>query len=181
MPLEFLSELVFALVDLARMSLIVAIPAFLIVLLAGKLNTWLRKRFKASWIMAAFATSFIVLLPIVFILYLVPFSIGYASSLIVSQPVPEGMQLTLLDYAMAAVSTIFKNILSALIFAVLLMPFIFFAAFAEEKVRERFKLHKLANAFIATFLTTALAWIIVLFIFPWVVTALLWKLYWGPI
>lgn len=181
MPLEFIAELAFALVDLARMTIIVSIPAFLIVLLAQKLNQYIRAKSSLSWILAAFATTFLVLLPIVFVLYLVPFWAGYAASPLVSEQAPAAMQLTPIDYAMAVIATVFKNLLSALLFAVMLLPFIFFAAFAEEKVRERFKLPAFLNTFIATFLTTALAWIVILFVFPWVVPAIFWKLYWGPI
>ena len=181
MVLDLIAEIVFSLLDFVRMVLIVAIPVFLVVLPSQKLHAFLKKRFKLSWILASFATTCLVLLPVVFVLYLAPFFAGYMSSNLVGQPAPDFMQLTALDYAMAVLATIVKNLLSVLLFAILLMPLLFLASFAEEKIEERFKLPKLANTFIAVFLTTVFSWIVVLFIFPWIVNAVLWKLYWSAI
>ena len=126
-------------------------------------------------------TTLIVLIPLVFIAYLVPYSLGFFESELALQQAPEFMQLTMLDYAMAIIATVVKNLLSAILFTILLMPLVFFAAFAEEKVKERLKLPALASTFAAVFLTAALAWIVLLFVFPWVINAIFWKLYWSPI
>jgi hypothetical protein len=181
MALDLIIGFVSALVDLVRMSLIVAIPAFLLCLPGQRLLHWLEKRYKLSWIVAGFLTIFLILLPIVFILYLVPYWIGYSESALVGLPTPEFMQITALDYAMAFVATVVKNVLSAFLFAILLMPLLFFASFVQEYLEKRFKLNALANVFAATFLTSALAWAIILFAFPWIVNAVFWKLYWSPI
>jgi len=180
MPLQFIAETAIALLDIAVITLIVAIPAFIVLLPAQKLNTWLKEKFSLSWSAAAFATAFLILLPIVFALYLIPLAIG-ASLVKAAGTNPEFMQLTMLDYAMAVIATIVKNLLSTLLFTILLMPLVFFASFAREKVEQRFKVHRLAKDFLATFLTTGLAWAILLFVFPWVPTAIIWKLYWSPI
>ena len=163
------------------MALLVAVPVFLVSFPAQRLHSLIGKRFNLSWIVSAFLSCFLVLLPIVFVLYIVPFSLGYFESPLSGLVVPEGLQLTLLDYAMAFVATVFKNLLSALLFAVLLMPLLFFASFVGEWLEKRFKVHSLANRFIAVFLTSLLAWVIILFVFPWIVGAVFWKLYWGPV
>ena len=176
-----MADIALALVDLVRMSLIAAIPAFLLVLLGQRLNQYIKDKYKLTWIVSAFAATFVVLIPIVFIAYLVPLSLGFLGSQLLWEAAPEFMQPTLLDHAMAIVATVLKNLLSALLFAILLMPLLFFGSFADETLQKRFKLPKLANLFVSVFLTAALAWIIVLFVFPWVVSAVLWKLYWSPI
>ncbi len=181
MPLQFIADIALAVVDLVRMSLIAAIPAFLLVLLGQRLDQYIKDKYKLSWIVSAFAVSFVILVPIVFIAYLVPLSMGFLGSELSWETAPEFMQPTLIDVAMAVVATVVKNLLSALLFAILLMPLLFFGSFAEEALQKRFKLPKLANLFVSVFLTAALAWIVVLFVFPWVVTAVLWKLYWSPI
>ena len=122
---------------------------------------------------------FIVLLPIVFLAYLIPYALGYFASPFVGMPLPEFMQLTLVDYAMMVILTIVKNVITAFIFAVLLMPLLFFAAFVDEKFKEKTKLPELANLFIAIFITAFAAWIIILFIFPWIYTAIFELLWWG--
>ncbi len=181
MPLDLILGTVLALVDFVRMSLIVAIPTFLLSLPGQRLLHFFEKRYKFSWIVAAFLAIFLILLPIVFILYLVPYWAGFAASSLVGMPTPEFMQNTPLDYAMAFVATIVKNVLSAVLFTILLMPLLFFAAFVQEYLEKKYKLPALANAFAAAFLTSALAWIIVLFVFPWIINAVFWKLYWSPI
>jgi len=179
MPLDLIIGFVLALADLVRMSLIVAIPAFLLCLPGQRLLHFFEKRYNLSWIIAAFLSIFLILLPIVFVLYLVPYWAGYSQSALVGQPTPEFMQNTPIDYAMAFVATVAKNVLSAFLFAILLMPLLFFASFAQECLEKRFKPNPFVNAFAACFLTSLLAWAIVLFIFPWIVNAVFWKLYWS--
>ncbi len=179
MPLDFIAGLVFGLIDLIRLSLIVAIPVFLVVLVGQKLGKRIQATFEQSWIVSAFVTTFIVLFPIVFLAYLIPYALGYFASPFAGMPLPEFMQLTLVDYAMMVILTIVKNVITAFIFAVLLMPLIFFASFVEEKFKEKTKLPELANLFIAIFITAFAAWIIILFIFPWIYTGIFELLWWG--
>ncbi len=179
MPLEFITGVVLGLIDLIRISIIVAIPAFFVVLVAQKLNERIQKAFKLSWIVSAFATSFIVLLPIVFLAYLIPYALGYFASPFPGMTFPDFMQLTVIDYAMAVILTIIKNVITAFIFAVLLMPLLFFASFVQEKFLEKTKLPKFANLFVATFITAFAAWIIILFIFPWIYAGIFELLWWG--
>ena len=178
MPLEFAAEVVLSLIDLIRMSLMVAIPAFFVVLAGQKLHKKLGEKFGFNWIVSAFVTAFAILLPIVFVLYLILFP-----GVVVEEALPEFMQPTFLDYAMVFVLTVVKNLLSVLLFALLLMPLIFFASFVDEVLKERLKQFKIpvpANTFLVVFITTFLAWVIVLS-FDWILPALVWKLYWSPI
>jgi len=179
MPLEFAADLLLAILDLVRMSLIIAIPAFPIVLLCRKLHKRLSEKFGLNWILASFASAFAALTPIVFALYLVPLLMGIAATPETAS-LPEFMQLTILDQAMAFISTIVKNLLTILLFAILAMPLVFFASFLEEKLKEMVKVPELAQTFIAVFATTVLAWIILLY-FSWILPAMIWKLYWSPI
>ncbi len=179
MPLDFIAGFVLGLIDLIRLSLIVAIPVFLVVLVGQVLGKKVEKKFEQSWIVSAFITTFIVLLPIVFFAYLIPYAMGYFASPFVGMPLPEFMQLTVVDYAMMVILTIIKNVITAFIFAVLLMPLLFFASFVEEKLKKKTKLPPLANLFIAVFTTAFAAWIIILFIFPWIYTGIFELLWWG--
>jgi len=182
MPLDLIAAIAgfaLAVLDLLRLSIIAAIPAFLIVLAAQRLNALIKKHFRLSWIVTAFITTFIVLLPIVFIAYLAPYLAGYNSSPFVGMPTPDFLQLTAIDYAMAVISTIAKNAITAFVFAVLLMPLLFLASYAEEKLREKLKIPRLANTFLAILITAVISWIIMLFIFPWIYTGIFELLWWG--
>jgi len=179
MVLELVTELALSVVDLARMSLIVAVPAFLLVVLGQFLHKKLSEKFELSWILSAFIATFAIMVPIVFALYLIPYSAGLAGAS--AQKLPEFMQVTAIDTAMAVVSTVVKNLLSAFLFSILLMPLLFFASFADEKLKERFKMPKPANTFAVVFITALVSWLVILLVFPWVVSAIIWKLYWSPI
>ena len=184
MALGFLWLLALDLVDLLRMSLVVAVPAFLLVLVGKKVNQYIRDKYNYSWIVAAALSVAVVLTPIVFALYLIPYALGYLESPLVGQVAPEFMQLTLVDYAMALVSTVFKNVLSIVLFTVLLMPLLFIGSFIGEKVEERKKLSPMVHDFVTVFLTAVVAWVIV-FVLDYVgiglIPAVFWKLYWSPI
>lgn len=184
MPVDFILGLALDLVDLLRMSLIMAVPAFLVVLVGQKVNQYIKEKYNFSWIVSAVSTTAIVLTPLVFAAYLIPYGLGFASSPLVGQVAPEFMQLTVLDFAMALVATVFKNILSIVLFTILLMPLLFIASFIGEKIEERANLPPLLHTFITVFATTIAAWLIV-FVLDYVgiglIPAIFWKLYWSPI
>ncbi len=182
MVLELIGETAFALIDLLRMALIAAIPAFVLTLLGQALFKKIRgKKKKTSWIVAAFAASYSVMLIVVFFLYLFPLYLGFVESDLAKQtPLPE-MQLTVVDYGVAFFATIVKNLISAVVLTILLLPLLFFASFVSEKIEERKKLPALANTFIAVYCTALLAWVIILFVFPWVLSGILYLLFWSQI
>ena len=118
-----------------------------------------------------------------FALYLIPYALGFLSAS-AGGPAPEFMQLTILDYAMAFILTIFKNALSIILFTVLLMPLLFIASFIGEKIEERKKLPKLAHTFVTVLATAIVAWVIVFaldYVGIGLIPAIFWKLYWSPI
>ncbi|MBN2067750.1 MAG: hypothetical protein JW744_04745 [Candidatus Diapherotrites archaeon] len=181
MALELVADILFALIDLVRMSLIVAIPGFLLVLAGQHLFKKLREKFKLNWIQAAGITTYAIVLAIVFIVYLYPFALSFMERAQTgSAPVPI-MELTLVDYGVMVFATIAKNLLTALVFTFLLLPLLFFASFASEKIRERHKMPEIANTFVAVFCTAFVSWAIVLFIFPWILNGVLYLLFWSQI
>ena len=183
MPIDFIVGLILNLVDLLRMSLIITIPTFLIVLVGQKINLYIKEKYNLSWSVSAFSTTAIILTPIVFALYLIPYGLGFASAG-VTGPAPEFMQLTILDYAMALISTIVKNVISIILFTILLMPLLFIASFIGEKIEEKKQLPKWFHTFVTIFATTFVAWIIVFaldYVGIGLISAIFWKLYWSPI
>ena len=182
MPFQLIGEAAFALIDLLRMALIAAIPAFVLTLFGQLLFKKIRgKKKKTSWIAAAFAASYIIMFAVVLLLYLFPFYLGFIESDLAKQIAPPEMQLTIIDYGMAFFSTILKNALSAAVLTILLLPLLFFASFVSEKIEEKKKLPAPANTFIAVYCTALLAWVIILFIFPWVLSGIIYLLFWSQI
>jgi len=177
MPLELIADIV---LTLTKLPLLMAFASTILFFVVGKrLNHYLKDKFGMSWISAAASTIFLVLLPIVFIAYLGPYAAGYFGSELAGLPAPEFMQPTLIDYAMAILLTIVKNLITVFVFTVLVLPLIFIASFFEEKLEERFKLPKIANIFVSSFATSLIVWILVFFFFPWVYTGVLELIWWG--
>ena len=179
MPLQLISEFAVATVELLWIALVTAVPAFALVLVGQAVFKKVNEKFKLGWIQAALLATFAVMLPIVFVFYLVPYYIAFSGT--AQQTAPEFLQITGVEYVVAFFFTIVKNLASTAIFAVLLMPWLFLASFASEKLKERFNLQGHPNTFASVFLTSLAAWIVVLFVFPWLVGGLFYLLYWGTI
>ncbi len=181
MPLQSIGSLLFDAVDLLRMALVVAVPGFVLTLVGQWLFKKMRKRFGLNWVQAAFVSTFIITLAIVFLLYLFPYYLAVIETKpIADLPIAE-VQVTFVDHGIAFFSTIVKNLLTGLVFTILLLPLIFFGSFVSEKIDEKKKLHPLANTFAAVYCTALLIWIIILFVFPWALSGLVYLLYWSQI
>ena len=180
MPVDLIADLAAAVLDLLRMALMAAIPAFLLALAGARLHKMLAKKFRLEWIQSVFASTFIILLPIVFTLYLAP----YYLALIETPPVgaaPGFAATSMVEYGLAFFLTIAKNIITAFVFALLLLPLIFLGAFISEILEKRTKLKGLPNNFAAVYLTALIAWMVVFFVFPWIYPGLLYLLFWGSL
>lgn len=179
MPLNFALEALNMLIELFRLSLITSIPSFIIALGTEQLHKRLSKRFSLSWAKSALISTYLTVTLLIMVLYSLPLYIGWAESPLTGQSMPPELQPVALDYLMFAVFFVLKIITTGLIFSILLLPLIFFSVYALEKAREKEKLPELANKFVAVFATNVLAWLVLLFVFPWVFGGLLYLLFWG--
>jgi len=180
MPVDLIADLASAVLDLLRMALIAAIPAFLLALIGARLHKMLAKKFRLEWIQSVFAATFIILLPIIFLLYLVPYWLAFMET--PSMGAAPGFAATgIVEYGLAFFLTIAKNIITAFVFALLLLPLVFLAAFISEILEKRVKLKGLPNSFAAVYLTALIAWMVVFFVFPWIYSGVIYMLFWGSL
>ncbi len=177
MPLQLIADTLFALVDLLRIALFTAVPAFALTLAGQALFKRIRKKFKLSWIQAALLASFALILPVISVLYIAPYYMAYAGS--AGQTMPEFFQPTAVDYIASFLFNVAKVLASAGVYTVLAMPLLFIAAFISEKLQQRFSLKGNANTFAAVYCTAFIAWLVVFFVFPWILNGLFYLLYWG--
>jgi hypothetical protein len=179
MPLNIILDILLGIGELLRLALLTSIPCFAIVLAAEQLHRRLSLRFKFSWAQATLVSTYLAVTLLIIFLYFIPSYLGWLESPLTGQPVPPELQATAADIAALLVFTAVKILASALAYTILLLPFIFFATYVVEKLKETGKLPVPANKFIAVFASALLAWIILLFIFPFAWGGLLYLLFWS--
>jgi len=179
MPLNIAFEFLIAAIELIRLALIAAIPCFAIVLAAEQLHKKAAQRFKLSWAQATLFSTYLIVTLLIMVLYALPFYLGWLESPLSRQPIPVELQPTLFEVATAALFSIAKILISGAIFTVLLLPFAFFATYVLEKIAEKKRLPAFANKFVAVFAACLLAWLLLLFVFPFAFGGLVYLVYWG--
>ncbi len=164
--------------DLLRIALIISIPLFLASIPALLFKNWLAKKFSLSWIQSALITTYLAVTIILIFLYLFPYYLGFSESILAKQIPPSMLAITPADIAVAIFLTILKILVNALILTIILLPLEFFAEFASDKLKEK-KFPQLAKNFVIAYCTGLLATIIILFVFPWIISGIVFLLYWG--
>ena len=170
-------SILFGIIDFARITVIIAIPVFIIALLALEARKALEKKFSLSWIQGAIVTTYLAVTIILIFLYLVPYYLAWQESEIAKQTAPSILALTTADIATAIIFAAAKILASAVVLTILLLPLEFFAAFVSDKLKEK-KIPGIGKTFIAAYCSCALAAIIA-FAFPWIIVGIFYMIYWG--
>lgn len=173
-PLSIISGII----DLLIIALKISIPAFLIGLIVVFFKNWLAKKYGLSWIQSAVVATYLAVTIILFFLYLFPYYLGFLASDLAKQAAPSMLSLTVWDIAAAVFFTIIKILGSALILTIMLLPLEFLAEFFSSKLKEK-KIPELAKKFAVAYFTSLVVTIIILFIFPWMLTGIIYMIYWG--
>ncbi|MCD6478709.1 MAG: hypothetical protein J7L44_02355 [Candidatus Diapherotrites archaeon] len=172
--ISILLNLILSICDLLKGALPFAIFFFLLALAGLKLRAYMQRRFKLSWIAGTLSSTFLFSLVFVCIAYAVPFFISLpASSLgVVPQPLlPEPAEL--LSFIVLAA---FKIAAAALFLALFALPFILLGSYICSVV-EKHKFNRYFALFVASYLTSALAFALLLYYLRWIFLGLFFFLY----
>ncbi|MDD5148821.1 MAG: hypothetical protein PHH08_05150 [Candidatus ainarchaeum sp.] len=165
-------------IDLLRIALILAVPLFLASIPVFFFKNRVSKKFSLNWIQSAVLTTYVAVTIILIFLYLWPYCLGFAESIVAHQTPPSMLAMTPADLALAVIFTILKILSSALVLTILLLPLEFFAEFVSDRLKEK-KLPAPAKTFIGAYCTSLLVTIIILFVFPWIANGVIYLIYWG--
>ncbi|MAG22337.1 MAG: hypothetical protein CL943_03490 [Candidatus Diapherotrites archaeon] len=180
MPQNIAIEVLLAIIELLRLGLVTAIPTFVVVLVAEPVYRAITKRFSLSWAKASLITAYLAVTLLIMVLYIVPLFLGWSESQLTGTPAPAILQTTIVDIATVAVISLLKILITAAIYTVMVLPLLLVSTYVLEKLKAREKpLPSIANKFIAVFATSVLAWIILLFVFPFAWGGLFYLLYWS--
>jgi hypothetical protein len=172
--INVLLNLILSIVDLFKGSFPFAIFFFLLALAGWELRAYLQKRFKTSWIAGTLAVTFLFSFIFVCIAYVAPFFISLPASHlgIVPQPLlPEPAEL--LSFIVLAA---FKIVVVSLFLALFALPFILLSSYICSVV-EKHKFNRYFALFVASYLTSILAFALLLYYLRWVFLGLFFFLY----
>lgn len=178
MPLSVLFEALATAIEMLRLTTITSLPCFAILLAAKRLNSALSNRFRLSWAKSVFISTYLTTTLLIIVLHLALLYTGLSESPLTTQPVPPALQPTMPETVAAVLLATATILIKGLLFSVLLMPFLFFATYVMEKLKEK-NIPTPAKEFIAVFASNLLAWTLLLFAFPFAWGGVLYLLFWG--
>lgn len=177
MVLDLVLKAIFSLIDLLKGSLFLAIIAFAAVFVASFLHAWLSKRFGLSWLKATMVTSYLLIFLLIMLLYCAPIVSGFGETDLGA--VPDNYKMTAFDWAAFVAAIALRNSAIALLFTFFLLPLEFLSGMVFDFAKEKYKLNKWVNIFIAVFASCLATAIICLYLLPWIVPGLLYlTFYW---
>jgi hypothetical protein len=168
-------EILLSIVSLIKGAFILSIPVFFIVLIASFLRKKIENYFKLQWFSSALITTIIFFLAIVSILYYFPFLLALNESRLGILPIE--FQPTFFESFSAFLLSLIHVIIVAIVLTVLIIPIEFFGLFLTEALEQKFKLNKLINLFVTVFCLTTIVSSIILFVFPWIVSGMIYFIY----
>ncbi|MBU1120465.1 hypothetical protein KJ660_01160 [Candidatus Micrarchaeota archaeon] len=175
MVLNLLVDIVFSLLDLIKGSFLLSIIVFALVLIGIFIQRKLIKKFKLSWIKSSLISTFIIVFIFVFAMYVFPLALGFSGT----DPgiLPQGFEMTATEYLFLIGMALFKVILLSFILTVFLLPLQFVGLFAMDFLKKKYSLPFIANVFFAVFCSTLVGSFIVIYLFPWIPTGIVYLLY----
>ena len=177
MALEPISIL-FGILDILRIALIFSIPLFIAAIPSLALKNLLAKKYNLNWIQSALLATYLALTAILIFLYLLPYYFGFIASEIAKQTAPVLLELSLLDMVSAVFFTIIRLLGTGLLLTILVLPLEFLAEYFSDLLKEK-KIPGLLQKFIVSYCISLVVTIIILFVFPWIWTGIIYLIYWG--
>jgi hypothetical protein len=175
MVLDIVANVFLSFLDLLKGSLLIAVIVFFFVLIARVLSKKLTERFKFSWIKSSIASTYAVLFVVLLVLYFFPMTVGFSEEDL--GVVPKELQWNAFDFFYLIGGGLLRVALLSALFSVFLLPLEFVGVFLLEKVKEKWGFPELVNVFASTFGATLLGLFIILFVFPWMLTSIIYLIY----
>ena len=156
-----LASVVAGILDLIRGSVINSVYVFAIVIVAFFIRRYMAKKFSMNWFKSSILTTYLLVFLLIFVMHLLilfPVLSYYVF-------IPPEFQPTLADNITSLILQLFNIVFSAAVITFLLMPLEFIGLYFYEKVLPEKTAYPIKLLF-AVFLSTLLASILVIFVFP---------------
>ncbi len=169
--------LLFAVIDLLKGAFLVSIPAFAFVFIAVLVRKALAKKYKWNWFSSSLVTTYFLVFSMTLVLYITPYFDATAG--LAPQVVPPELQQTPAEFFAPFAAQFARLLIVALLLALLLMPIEFIGLFLFEKISERLHFAYSIRLFLATFLVSLFCSFIIIFVAPWIITGILYLIFFG--
>lgn len=166
-----------SIIDLLKISLPASIVAFAFVFVAVIARKQLAQKYKWSWVKSSFITTYFFLFALTVSLYLAPIlDVVFVPS---TSGIPPELAPTLSEIILPPIAQFLRLLVVALILAFILMPLEFVGLYLFEKISEKLKAGFSVRLFLTVFLATVFSFAITLFLMPWVLTGIIYLIYFG--
>ena len=177
MPQDILINLFTSIAELLWLSVILSIPMFFGAIAIKFINAKLSQKFDMGFARASFISTYLLVLLLIIVLYFYPLYLGFSESPLTQSPKPPFFEITAMDFIVAIPTFIFKFLLNALVFTILILPVEFIAVFVIDYAKKRQGIPKPAAVFSGAFIAAIATVLIILFVFPFIPVALIQLLY----
>jgi len=178
MAANLLASAFFSVLDLSKISAFSLLPALVLALLVRALRRWLAETRGWSWLKSAFVATFIVLAILVNLVYW-PDWISTLGKATYGQ-VPAQFQYTLPETLFGYAVNLARLLFVSLLLALLALPVELVALALKEHAERR---HAFGRGLLALALglygALFLTWAVVLFLFPWAISGLIYLVFFG--
>ena len=117
------------------------------------------------------------ILLLIFVMYLLPI-LMVASEVEIGTP-PQILQPEPMESFLSFIYTALKLLFAAVVISFIVLPFEILGTLVFDKLKEKYKLPNLAHTYLATYISTLVAFTLFLVWFQWVFTGLLYLIYWA--
>lgn len=177
MALDVVSNAFQSLLSLLWVSVLYAIPVFIIVFLIGKrLFRFFHETHNRSWLQSALLSTYLIVFVVLIIAFFLPVWEAGQSPFLAQ--LPPDIAPTLFDQIGQFVFGIIRIALVSVLFSILLLPLILLGAFVFDWLETRIPTVAL-RLFLSSWAVLFIVLAVILFWLPWVIPSLLYLLFWA--
>jgi len=177
MVLDLAFSLAVSIFNLLKTSLFVAIPVFVLALATSAIQSRLSKKFGLSWVKTSFISTYLLITLLIFFLYFFPLLLIPAN---LKGVVPVEFQPSAQSVLFYNLFTVISLLIKSLIVTLLVIPLELLTAILFSLIDKKFEaVPRLAKFFAAIYAVVVLVIALVLFLFPWVLLAMVMMIYGG--
>ncbi len=177
MAQDTLSLILFSILDLLKGSLIFSIPVFAFVFIAIFVQKALSKKYQWTWFKSSAITTYFFMFSLASVLYVLPIIDVFTTTQTVSV-LPE-FAPTPLEIVLPIILQFVRLLVVALILSFILMPLEFVGLYLFEAISKKTKVSYSVRLFLAVFLSTLFTLAITIFLAPWIITGLIYLIFFG--
>lgn len=173
---NFFLELLLSVIDFLRGAFIYSLPVFLFTMVAVVARRLAAKRFKLSWITSTMLVTFFMTLSLVTALYLSPIIQAFQEP---SYTLPPELEPSILEKAYFVFLQAVRLLAVSVVLSLLLLPLELVGSFFFDWLSKKTNWTFVVRLYAAVFATTLLAAYFAFFVFPFMLSGIVYMIFYG--